>query len=216
VSAAANHPRAGLLLFGGTFDPPHLAHTRLASAAAEQLGAARILFIPAAHNPLKLEEPAASDADRLVMLHLAIEPICAAEISTVELDRGGQSYFIDTLDALHDTIEHAGGARFLIGVDQALHFHRWKDWPQILARATPAVMLRPPWDRASFEKALHDHFTAEDAQRWLGWTLDLPLMDISATEIRRRLRAGGQLDDLLDPRVEQYMREHGLYASNGA
>jgi nicotinate-nucleotide adenylyltransferase len=234
----SNSPRR-MLVFGGTFDPPHKAHAVLPAQAAEQLQCDLILYIPAAINPLKTDEPHASGEQRLAMLLLAIADVPNARISTIELDRAGPSYTIDTLGALHEECrraEHAQTAattvvtspsphapshkpetspefHLLIGCDQALDFHRWKDWREILKIAMPAVMLRPPWNVDSFRHALRQKYREQEAQQWMNWTLRLPLMDISATQVREKIKAGdeGSLREILDPAVIEYIQKNRLY-----
>jgi nicotinic acid mononucleotide adenylyltransferase len=103
----------------------------------------------------------------------------------------------------------------LIGCDQALHFHDWKDWQEILMLATPAVMLRPAWNRRSFEKQLRTKYSPVESEHWMKWTLNLPMMDISASQIRQRLQARdfAGLEGLLDPAVIDYIRGNGLYGA---
>lgn len=203
----------GILIFGGTFDPPHRAHIVLPPLVAKQLGCERILYIPARCNPLKADEPATPAEHRLAMLRLAVAPLPTAEISTIELDRAGPSYTIDTLHALRR--QHTSGAAFhlLIGSDQALDFHRWRDWRRILELATPAVMLRPPMDEPGYHKQLVEIHSPPEAQRWLRCTVHVPQMDIGAREIRRRLAEGGDVSDLLDDAVAEYIRSHALYGA---
>ena len=203
-----------MLIFGGTFDPPHRAHVELPQAAARELGCERIIYIPAAINPLKAspDQPSPTPAHhRLAMLRLALDGVPNAEISTIELDRAGPSYTIDTLRGLHAT---ASSAFLLIGADQALDFHRWKDWREILNLATPAMMLRPPWTRSTFQAALRERYDAEEASQWQTRVLStLPIVDVSATEIRKRMAAGSTLNGLVDPRVEAYIRKNRLYGA---
>ena len=202
------------LIFGGTFDPPHRAHIELPQAAARELGCDRIIYIPAAINPLKAspDQPAPTAAQhRLAMLRLALSDVPNAEISTTEFDRTGPSYTIDTLRSLHVI---ASSAFLLIGADQALDFHRWKDWREILKLATPAVMLRPPWTASAFHAALRERYEADEARQWQAHTLGtLPMIDVSATEIRQRIATGGTLNGLVDPRVEAYIRKNRLYGA---
>lgn len=249
-----------IIIFGGTFDPPHLAHTRLAELAAQQLDCDEILFIPAAISPLKSDHPAANKEHRIAMLLLATADIPGARISTIEVDREGKSFTIDTLRELASADvrgqkaevstplapgsaggmrEAASGARtsivnrkstivnpirpqapspkpslfLLIGADQAIDFHRWKDWQHILMLARPAVMLRPPWDEESFATKLREVYSPLEAEHWMQWTLRLPLMDVSATEIRTRLNSHQSTDGLLQPAVAEYIRANELYAS---
>ena len=203
-----------MLIFGGTFDPPHRAHVELPQAAARELGCERIIYIPAAINPLKAspDQPSPTPAHhRLAMLRLALDGVPNAEISTIELDRAGPSYTIDTLRGLHAT---ASSAFLLIGADQALDFHRWKDWREILNLVTPAMMLRPPWTRSTFQAALRERYDAEEASQWQTRVLStLPIVDVSATEIRKRMAAGSTLNGLVDPRVEAYIRKNRLYGA---
>ena len=249
-----------ILVFGGTFDPPHLAHAILPAQAARQSNCDVILYVPAAINPLKSQHPVASNQDRLAMLLLATADVPGARISTVELDRPGPSYMIDTLRALHAEYSPRSSAsrqapararsraparaaqggghvavqkaappespgdedippafRLLIGCDQALDFHRWKDWQQILTLATPAVMLRPPWDEKSFHAALDQKYSKVEADSWKKWTLRLPMLDLNATEIRDLLQSGGNEDLLrerLDPAVLDYIRTNNLYGAD--
>ncbi len=105
-----------------------------------------------------------------------------------------------------------------MGSDQALAFHAWRDWQRILELATPAVMVRPPLDRAGFERKLREQYPAEEATRWLAWSIEVPQMDITATDVRQRLAGaerGPSADarGLLPPPVLAYIREHHLYGS---
>jgi len=202
-----------ILLFGGTFDPPHRAHTELPALVAQRLHCERIIYIPAAQSPLKDDAPRSNDAHRLAMLELAIADVPGAEISTIELERGGTSYFIDTLTELRRPLGAGSEMRFLIGVDQALEFHHWKDWRAILDLATPAVILRPPWTKETLREALKREYDEDEAARWLHWLVDAPHREISATDIRRRLAGNEPVDDLLDPLVLGYIRTHRLYAT---
>ena len=202
-----------ILLFGGTFDPPHLAHTRLPPIVADQVGCFCTLYIPAAVSPFKLHDPPTEVEHRLAMLTLALSDVPEAQISTVELDRVGPSYTCDTLEALHQ--EYGNGVSFhlLMGTDHALQFHQWRNWPRILNLATPAIMLRPPVDEAVFSWQLRQKFGAEDARKWLSWLVRVPAMEVSSSEVRRRLLAGEDTTGLLDPAVAQYIAAHKLYAA---
>jgi len=200
-----------VVLFGGTFDPPHRAHVELPQLAAKKLACDRIVYIPAAINPLKRDTPPTDDEHRVNMLRLAIEDLPNAEISTIEIERGGASYFIETITAMRHRFGDDADLRFLIGADSAADFHKWKHWRNILQCATPAVMLRPPWDRDSLRAALNEVHPPELVERWLGWIIDLPVRDISATDIRERLESGQSLQEMLDPKIIAYIRRHNLY-----
>ncbi len=202
-----------ILVFGGTFDPPHRAHSELPPLVAETLGCRRIVYVPAALNPLKTDHPPTAAEHRLAMLRLAIVDVPGAEISTIELDRSGPSYMVETLEALGGQLEAAAELRLLIGSDQALEFHRWKSWRRILQLATPAVMVREPLDEATYSLRIRETYPQPEAQRWLGWAVDVPRIDTCATKLRRRLAAGEEVGDLVSPAVGRYIREYGLYQS---
>lgn len=204
--------RERILLFGGTFDPPHRAHIELPAMVAARAGCDRIIYVPARINPLKSAQPTPGE-DRVAMLKAALADQRDAEISTIELDREGPSYFVDTLEAFRRRIPGAQ-FMFLIGCDQAIEFHRWREWERILSLAQPVVMLRPPWTRESLRDAIAKSQGEERAAWWLAHLADasLPLVDGSATEIRERLRRGEAIDDLVTPAVAEYIRAHGLYA----
>ncbi len=200
-----------LLIFGGTFDPPHRAHTVLPPVVAERLDCDRILYVPAALNPLKPDHPAATADHRLAMLRLALADVANADLCTIELDRPGPSYTVETLEALRTQHDSAVELRLLLGSDQALEFVRWKDWQRILELASPAVLLRPPLDRAQFHDQLRNVQPPALAKRWVDWIVDTPKLDISATELRDRLASDQGLEELLDPQVLEYIRKHRLY-----
>ncbi len=200
-----------VLLFGGSFDPPHRAHVELAACAAAVAGCDRIVYIPSAHSPLRLAPPDTSPEHRVAMLRLATRDQPNAEISTIELDRGGVSYFIDTLEAIRAEADDATELCFLVGSDQALHFPRWKDWRHILEIADPVVLIRPPWTRESLVKALIDVYGERDAQRWIDAIAETPLFAISSTVLRNDLENGEPRHEGLDPAVAAYIADHGLY-----
>jgi nicotinate-nucleotide adenylyltransferase len=214
------HAPRRILIFGGTFDPPHRAHIELPPKVARATDCDRIIYVPARINPLKSDRPSPGH-HRVAMLEAALAGQPNVEISTLELDREGPSYFVNTLEALREQLPGAGaeaGAgvelRFLIGCDQAIEFHRWRDWERILELAEPIVLLRPPWTRASLRAALAETQGESRAQWWVDHLANesLPRIDVSATMIRERLAQGESIDDLVTPAVGAYIREHGLYS----
>lgn len=207
-----------ILLFGGSFDPPHTAHTALAAAArdalAKRLSApVALLFVLAARSPHKDAKPTA-DHHRLAMLHLAINHIPAAGIWTDELDRPSPSYFADTAARAR----MPAGDRpvyFLIGTDQAVAFHRWHEPRAILAEAQPVVMPRQPITTpGQFLTELRASRAWSDAElaAWADAWCDLPIMPHAATDARERLHAGEPVPaHTLAPAVHDYIQAHGLY-----
>ncbi|MEN0019653.1 MAG: nicotinate (nicotinamide) nucleotide adenylyltransferase [Planctomycetota bacterium] len=219
VPAAAD----GVLLFGGTFDPPHLGHQRLAQLARDSLfgDAGWLVFVPAAQSPHKQSGPIASDEHRLAMLSSVSADVPRSAVWPFELLRGlGPSYWIDTI---REAAKQAGTRglgreqlRFLIGADQAAAFHRWKDFAGILELATPAVILRDPISTADTLLASLEAsrtWTPEQMQAWQRWVVLTETMPVSSTSIRSALaNNGADLAAKLSPAVLDYIRANDLYS----
>lgn len=213
----------GLILVGGTFDPPHVAHTQLPDAARRSIGAenAWLVFVPAGVSPFKVGGEGAvggaSALDRLAMLGLAIADLPRAGIWTDEIDRGDSpSYWIDTLLRLRSLIGPAVKLWFVLGTDQVAQFHRWRRCEEILELAEPLVLPREPIaSAAAMEAALRVPGVWQDERIawWLKRRIGLPVMGVSATRIRAQAAnasGSGLLADV-DPDVLAYIREHRLY-----
>ena len=186
-------------IFGGSFDPVHLAHVALAKTALDQLALDELRWVPTAHSWQKTEPPAPA-ADREAMLRIAIDGEPRFVLDARELRRTGPGYTLATLREMQ--AEQPGGEWFLvIGQDQYQGLHTWHDWPELLSRVTLAVAARPGVsDRA-------DPAVQRAAQRRVA----LPMMEVSSTDIRRRAAAGLPLADLVPPGVASYIEEHRLY-----
>ena len=204
-----------LLVFGGTFDPPHLAHVELPRRAAELISAKRIIYVPAAQSPHKTTAPTPAE-HRVAMLRIALRHISNAEISMIELDRAGPSYMVETLHALRGQVHSDTPMRLLIGADQAVAFHRWHRWQEIISLAEPLIMLRPPWDRERLQDELARHHGPDSANAWMSWVIDLPLVDVAATTLREHFLRSKDAEPVdIDPEVARYIRQHRLYDSAG-
>ena len=200
-----------LLILGGTFDPPHRAHVTLPRLVMQALDADVIAYVPAARQPLKLDRPPTCAIHRLAMLRLALADVPQAVILTDELDRAGDgqpSYTINTLRNLRHRLNAATQMRLLIGADQLRLFDQWQSVEEVIALAEPVVMVRPPDTRAALLADLPAGF---DRRQWSPRIIALPLIDISATAIRRRVSQGRSIADMVDPRVAQYIAAHSLY-----
>jgi nicotinate-nucleotide adenylyltransferase len=216
VPSATIDDNRPIVVFGGTFDPPHRRHVEVARGVDALLKAKQLLVVPAKRNPLREDAPRAGDKDRMAMCTLAFGDLPDAVVLPIEIERGGPSFTIDTVREVL-RLQDAGGVmkgpiRLVVGSDQALNFRSWKDWEQLAGLATPAVVLRPPHTRADWPKLLAEHMDEAWAARWLAWTLPIEPVDSSSTEVRRRLAAGEPLGDRLLPAVEKNVRSAGLYA----
>ena len=201
-----------ILLFGGSFDPPHRAHTDLPQQAARAIGADLIAYIPAGRAPHKLDKQQTAPQHRLAMLRLALAhqqgPVPAV-ILTDEIERGPEnpSYTVDTLGSIHQRIGGNTELRLLIGADQLRIFDQWREPEQIVELAEPVVMVRPPDTRESLLRAL----PADQRAAWDGRLVEVDAIDLSSTQVRGTIASNGGVDGLLAPDVVQYIQEHGLY-----
>jgi nicotinate-nucleotide adenylyltransferase len=202
-------PAAGCIrrlgVIGGTFDPPHYAHLVLAETARVQLGLDCVLFVPAGQPPHKSGRPLASAADRAALVEAAIADNPAFRLSRVDLDRPGPHFTVETL-ALLQAQNPTAELYLLIGGDSLAELHHWRDPAGVVRQARLAVMPRPGWhaDMDALER-LHPGIGAR-----ITW-LDAPALDLSSTDLRRRLHAGLPVRYLVPPAVEAYLREHALH-----
>jgi len=200
-----------IILFGGSFDPPHIAHVTLPMAVREAVGADLVAYVPAARAPHKLDKVQTEPAHRLAMLRLAIEGVEHAEIVTDELDRaadGRPSYTVDTLQALRDGLGPGTTMRLLIGADQVRIFDKWREPQRVIELAEPLVMVRPPDTRESLLASLPNDLARAE---WFKRLVDVPAVDISSTDIRERVKHGESIAGKVSPAVDRYIRKHGLY-----
>lgn len=192
--------RQGLL--GGSFDPVHVAHIALARHALRHLALDTVTLIPAA-RPWQRGELRASSKQRLDMLRIAIADESGMEVSTVEMERDGPTYTIDTLRALPEDRQYF----WILGADQLANFCTWKEWQDIVARVELAVAARPGSALLPPE-ALRTRLDAMGRELHV---LPMAPTDVSATAIRHRIASGQPTDGMLHPGVAQYIQRHGLY-----
>ncbi|MDQ7041124.1 MAG: nicotinate-nucleotide adenylyltransferase [Rhodothermus sp.] len=187
-------------LFGGSFNPPHLAHLIVAEQVCEQARLDLVLWVPCHIPPHKDEQELAAPHHRLAMVQLAIEGNPFFAVSDVEIRRGGRSYTIDTIRQLQD--QHPDWELMLIlGEDSLRTLHTWRAPDEIIARV-PLVVYRRP---GAPENPV--------ASRFLSRTtfVEAPVLAISATEIRQRCRQGRSIRYLVPEAVRQYILKNQLY-----
>jgi nicotinate-nucleotide adenylyltransferase len=192
-------------LLGGTFNPPHLAHLVCAAEAHEQLGLDVVVLVPTAVPPHKEapEDPGAEH--RAAMCELAVRGDERLRVSRVELERGGPSYTVDTLRTLHERDpEHE--LTFIVGGDMAHSLPTWREPEGILRLARVGVAERAEVRRADIAERLAG---LEGADRVAFF--DMPRIDISSSEVRRRAAAGRCIRYLVPDAVAHYVTERGLY-----
>ena len=187
-------------IFGGTFNPPHIAHLLAAEGVRDQLKLNKILFVPAAVPPHKQKENVIPAKHRLEMVKLAIRGNPFFELSDMELRRRGPSYTIDTVRELRHTNPH-DDIFFIMGIDLLTDFDTWKEPDKILVECTLVAMNRPGFDLAVVDKELLARIEL----------VNVPSVDISSTNIRRRVRSGRSIRYLVTPEVETYIRRNSIY-----
>ena len=197
-------------VFGGTFDPIHLAHLAVAEAARDHLGLERVLFIPNREPPHKPDRTVTPARDRLAMVRAAVEDNPAFEVSTVEVDRDGPSYTADTLAALLGGAaagDEPGELALVLSVEALAGLATWHDPARVLRLSRLVVAPRdgyPDITEAGIARLVPGSMPRVTM-------LDGPRMRLSASEIRARVAAGRSIRYLVPDAVAAYIGDHGLY-----
>jgi nicotinate-nucleotide adenylyltransferase len=199
-----------IALFGGTFDPIHVGHTTVAAAAARQLGAAQVVFIPAKVSPLKGFFPLARDADRLRMIELALAGHAEFTVSDCELQRPAPSYTLDTVRQFQQQYGPETAIHWLIGADGIGDLVHWHKITELIDACHLTTMRRPGYPPPDFER-FEPRWGPQRVAKLQQDVIETPLVDISSTEVRRRLAADEDVTGVLHPDVLQYIHTHHLY-----
>lgn len=212
-------------VYGGTFDPIHYAHLRAAEEVAEQLALSEVRFVPARRPNLR-GAPQATPEQRAHMVALAIAGNPAFVLERCELDRAGVSYTVDTLEQFRDALQPDAALALILGADAFARLASWSRWERLFELAHVAVVARPGaaiaperWDAALQRawNARHAPDPAALAQSPCGCIVAAAtrLLEISASEIRERLRRGASVRYLLPESVLDYIRSQSLYLAGG-
>lgn len=216
-------------LFGGTFNPIHRGHLQAADEVQKRFPLDQIYFIPSATPPHKEPDVLAGAADRLAMIRLAIADYPLFRASDVEVSRPGPSFTIDTVCYYKSNLPEETELYLIMGVDAFLEIHTWKSYVNLLKLISFIVMSRPcvefiksphGWKiledylyrqisdtyRFSVERSRYDHPDNPPLYR-----MDIGLMDISSSQIRRCIKAGRPVDGQVPPAVDAYIKTKGLY-----
>jgi nicotinate-nucleotide adenylyltransferase len=200
--------RVGIL--GGAFNPPHIGHLVCAQEALIQLELDTVVWVPVGEAPHReLQEDPGPEA-RLEMVEVAIADDERFTASRIEIDREGPSYTLDTLDELHK--QSSKDELFLIlGGDQAAALATWHEPEKVLERATLAVFERMSWGRNAIVIKIGRMPGAERVRY-----LDMPMIQVSSSAIRRRVRDGVPIRYLVPDKVVEYIATHELYGGKGS
>ncbi len=187
-------------IYGGSFNPPHIAHLIFGEMLYEELRLDKLIFIPSATPPHKQDTNLLDAQKRLRLTQLAIADNERFEVSDIEIQRGGTSYTIDTVNAL-DKVHKNATLYLVVGADNLVIFHQWKDYKAILERCILVAVNRPGFDT---EKVQKDVLAKTKI-------VDLPLLDISSTGIRQRIQEGKSIRYLIPESVYRAIESEGLY-----
>ena len=198
---------AGVGVLGGTFDPPHIGHLVIAQEALAQLSLARVLFAPTRQPPHKPTNGITPIEHRLAMVRLAIAPHPEFSLSEIDVDRPGPTYTVDTMRLLHKQFPD-DELYFIMGMDSLASILTWRSPDQLIQQCRLAVFNRPGFstDLAALETKLPGL-----SERTV--LLPAPALDIAASDLQRRVRAGLAIAHLVPESVAAYIAEHGLYRS---
>jgi nicotinate-nucleotide adenylyltransferase len=196
-------------IFGGTFDPIHLGHLRLAEEAREHLALDRVLFVPNRVSPFKSGRTITAPAARLEMARRAVADNPAFVVSAVEVERSdGPSYTIDTVRALRAEHGPQTEMHLLTGTDAVRDLPGWREPDALLSLVQIAAAARPGVDKSAVLASLSPAWAARIA------FIPMTALDISASDLRARVAAGRSITYLVPRAVETFIREHGLYAAS--
>lgn len=189
-------------LMGGTFDPIHIAHLVIAEEAIEKLGLGEVVFIPAARPPHKADGEVTAFEHRLEMVRLATLDNPRLSLSDIEARRPGKSYTIETIRELRTELGGDEKPYFIVGADSLAQFRTWKSPESLLSECVFVVVPRPGI-------SLED---ADPSVREKALLLDAPLIDVSSSDIRKRVRLGRTIRYLVPAGVSTYIAEKNLYS----
>lgn len=193
-------------IMGGTFNPPHIGHQVCASEACDQLRLDRVIWVPA-HTPPHKEVAAGAPSPevRAELCRLATQDDPRFEVSEIEIERGGSSYTVDTLRALRSE-RPDDDLIFIVGADTALSLPTWREPEEVSRLAALGIAGRQGVLRRDIVERLVDLPVRLEF-------FDMPRVDISSSEIRRRLSHGHTIDYLVPTAVAEHLRRADLYRS---
>lgn len=188
-------------ILGGTFNPVHSGHLAIAQNVLEEFCLDKVVFVPSCSPPHKKSPDIAPAGERFKMCTLAIQNQKAFTVSSLELERGGRSYSIETIKEFHNLYGRESKLYFIIGLDAALDIATWKKSEELLRSCEFIVVPRPGFDAAGISKKFSEKIKLART----------PGPDISSADIRGRLKKGGSINNLVPPEIEAYIRQKKLY-----
>lgn len=192
-------------ILGGTFDPIHLGHLKLASIALNELSLDEVIFIPSGISYMKSN--VTDSSHRYAMTELAVKDYPSFSVSDIEIKRQKNSYSYETLEELNRIYPDAD-IIFIVGADSFINLDKWKFPGRILRAASLAVLVRDDVSEDFLSAKAEDYKRIFNANVFF---LHAPQIDISSTNIKKMIKNGESVQDLLAPSVYSYIKEHKLY-----
>lgn len=203
-----------IALFGGTFNPIHYGHLAIAEEVRTKYNLDKVIFVPTNQPPHKDPADLADAKKRYIMAYLATVSNPCFDVSTFEVDRGGKSYTIDTVRHFHHFFGGEVDLYFIVGADMLMEISTWKNIEELLKTCRFIVVPRPGYD---IQKIFNHHFLASENYSVSTELLenvrveDMAMLDISATNIRRRVKEWKSIKYLVPESVEQFIHNQQLY-----
>ncbi len=195
-------------IIGGTFDPIHFGHLFIAQTALDRLNLNKVLFIPTGKSPHKEEKLITSAYKRIDMIKLAIKGNPKFDISTIEVIREKTSYTIDTIKELQEYYDKETEFYFIMGSDSLLEMESWEKYKELLGLTRFIVMTRQGFKNQLLDDKI-ELFTEKYGANII--KSKIPILDISSTDIRKRVKEEKSIKYLLPENVERYIFNNGLY-----
>jgi nicotinate-nucleotide adenylyltransferase len=186
-----------IAILGGAFNPIHFGHLAIAEAANKKIGYDTVLFVPSSIPAHKEADPDTADKHRIAMMELAVSGIGYIRTDLCEIERGGVSYTIETVEYIESSYIFEGKLGLIIGDDLLTGFHKWKRLDELIERVDLIVAARFP--------------DADRAFDYVHMRLDNPLVDVASREIRNKVRSRENIDTYVPKEVIRYIDEHRLY-----
>ena len=195
-------------IFGGTFDPPHNGHRKYALEAIDRFQLDMLLVIPTYAAPHKFHKGTADSTDRMAMTQLLFGDDSRVNVSDIEIQRQGKSYTVDTVKQLREEYPE-DELIFLMGSDMLLSFHRWREPEEIIKYVRIGAVTRcDEIEKDELEQYVSRYFP-EDTDRFI--ICDFEPIELSSTEVRLAVQEGRDISEMVQPQVEEYIKEKELY-----
>ncbi|HNU79419.1 MAG TPA: nicotinate-nucleotide adenylyltransferase [Bacillota bacterium] len=205
---AVDNGQSRIGIMGGTFDPIHYGRLAAAEAARVEFGLCKVIFMPAGNPPHKQSQKISDAEHRYRMTALATSSNSGFEVSRLEVDKAGITYTFDTMKELRNIYGEAPAIYFITGADAVLELLTWYKLGELLTLCKFIAVTRPGFDICKLEQKIAEITSKYDGEIIC---LEVPLLEISSTDIRERIRSGKPVKYLLPEEVEAYIHKNGLY-----